>query len=111
MEAAEERLNEGLEREDQETNNKIQLALAKVWLAKAASSISEESNQALPELSVKALETLDEIMSTTQVPNKTIIELADIVQNHGELYEALESRNKFRVWAEDALEKVLKGKR
>ncbi|OBZ87987.1 Negative regulator of ofd1 [Choanephora cucurbitarum] len=108
LEAAEERLNEGLEREDQETNNKIQLALAKVWLAKAASSISEESNQALPELSIKALETLDEIMSTTQVPNKTIIELADIVQNHGELYEALESRNKFRVWAEDALEKVLK---
>ncbi|KAI8390263.1 nuclear pore complex subunit Nro1-domain-containing protein [Blakeslea trispora] len=108
LEAAEERLNEGLEREDQEMNSKIQLALAKVWLAKAASSVSEESNQSLPELSVKALQTLDEVMSTTQVPNKTIIELADIVQNHGDLYEALESRDKFRVWAETALEKVLK---
>ncbi|KAI8072144.1 nuclear pore complex subunit Nro1-domain-containing protein [Gilbertella persicaria] len=108
LEAAEERLNEGLALADTEMNNKIHLALAKIWLAKAASAVSEDSNQVLPELSVKALDTLDEVMSQSEVPSKTIIELADIVQNHGDLYESLESRDRFRLWAETALEKVLK---
>lgn len=106
LDAAEERLNEGLLLEKDETYNKIQLALAKIWLAKAASAVSEDGEQAIPELSLRALETLDQAMVDT--PSKTVIELADIVQNHGDLYESLKSRNKFRHWAEEALNKVLK---
>ncbi|GAA5811018.1 hypothetical protein MFLAVUS_004447 [Mucor flavus] len=109
LDAAEERLNQGLTTEDDVANNvhnKIQLALAKIWLAKAASAVSE-GEQAVPELSVRALETLDKAMTDVQVPSKTIIELADIVQNHGDLYESIESRDKFRNWAESALNSVL----
>jgi hypothetical protein len=109
LEASEERLNEGLALKDDALNNKIHLALAKIWLAKAASAVSE-GDQNIPELSKKALETLNKVIAESEVPIKTIIELADIVQNHGDLYESLESRNKFRMWAENALEKVLKGK-
>lgn len=109
LNAAEERLNEGLAlKDDDALVNKIYLALAKIWLAKAASAVSE-GDQNIPELSTKALETLDKVISESEVAAKTIIELADIVQNHGDLYESLESRNKFRFWAENALEKVLKG--
>lgn len=109
LDAAEERLNQGLSTEDDIANNvhnKIQLALAKIWLAQAASAVSE-GEQAVPELSVRALETLDKAMTDVQVPSKTIIELADIVQNHGDLYESIESRDKFRNWAESALNNVL----
>lgn len=109
LDAAEERLNESLALKDTELHNKIHLALAKIWLAKAASAVSE-GDQNIPELSLKALKTLDEALTSTEIPSKTVIELADIVQNHGDLYESLESRNKFRTWAENALEKVLKGK-
>ncbi|KAI9366596.1 nuclear pore complex subunit Nro1-domain-containing protein [Pilaira anomala] len=105
LDAAEERLNEGLLLEKDDTYNKIQLALAKIWLAKAASAVSEDGEQEIPELSLRALETLDQAMVDT--PSKTVIELADIVQNHGDLYESLKSRNKFRNWAEEALNKVL----
>lgn len=108
LDAAEERLNEALVLKDNELNNKIHLALAKIWLAKAASAVSE-GDQNIPELSTKALEILDTVISESEVPIKTIVELADIVQNHGDLYESLESRSKFRIWAENALEKVLKG--
>jgi len=109
LDAAEERLNESLALKDTELHNKIHLALAKIWLAKAASAVSE-GDQNIPELSLKALKTLDEALSSSEVPSKTVVELADIVQNHGDLYESLESRSKFRTWAENALEKVLKGK-
>lgn len=107
LDAAEERLNQGLEKKDDTVDDKIQLALAKIWLAKAASAVSEGDQNNIPELSTRALATLDKIIASSQVPAKTIIELADIVQNHGDLYEDLESRDKFRVWAEDALNKVL----
>ena len=107
LDAAEERLNEGLTTTQDDTHNKIHIALAKIWLAKAASAVSE-GDQTIPELSTRALETLDKAIAETQVPSKTIIELADIVQNHGDLYESLASRDKFRLWAESALEKVLK---
>ncbi|CAO3637336.1 unnamed protein product [Mucor hiemalis] len=106
LDAAEERLNEGLSTTKDDVHNKIHLALAKIWLAKAASAVSE-GDQAIPELSSRALETLDKVIAESQVPSKTIVELADIVQNHGDLYESLESRDKFRNWAESALEKVL----
>lgn len=109
LDAAEERLKEGLEQENkEEIHNKIQLALAKIWLAKAASAVSEGEDQSVPELSIRALDTLDKVIKESTVPSKVIIELADIVQNHGDLYESLESRDKFRAWAENALEKVLK---
>ncbi|KAI8636443.1 nuclear pore complex subunit Nro1-domain-containing protein [Parasitella parasitica] len=107
LDAAEERLNESLERKDANLHSKIHIALGKIWLAKAASAVSE-GDQNIPELSLKALATLDEALASSQVASKTIIELADIVQNHGDLYESLESRNKFISWAENALEKVLK---
>lgn len=106
LDAAEERLNEGLSTTKDDVHNKIHLALAKIWLAKAASAVSE-GDQEVPELSSRALETLDKVIAESQVPSKTIVELADIVQNHGDLYESLESRDKFRNWAESALEKVL----
>jgi hypothetical protein len=108
LDAAEERLKKGLEHWDkEEIHNKIHLALAKIWLAKAATAVSE-GDQTIPELSTRALDTLDKVIKESTVPSKTIIELADIVQNHGDLYESLESRDKFRTWAENALEKVLK---
>lgn len=107
LDAAEERLNDSLELKDEALNNKIHLALAKIWLAKAASAVSE-GEQSIPELASKALETLDKVIG--EAPVKSVIEIADIVQNHGDLYESLEARDKFRLWAESALEKVLKGK-
>ncbi len=107
LDAAEERLNEGLSETKGDVYHKIQLALAKIWLAKAASAVSE-GDQTIPELSTRALDTLDAVISDSKVPSKTIVELADIVQNHGDLYESLESRDKFRSWAENALENVLK---
>lgn len=108
LEAAEERLNESLALKDTDLSNKIHLALAKIWLAKAASAVSE-GDQTIPELSLMALKTLDDVL-VSEVPSKTVIELADIVQNHGDLYESLESRNKFISWAENALKKIIKGK-
>lgn len=106
LDAAEERLNEGLSTTKDDVHNKIHLALAKIWLAKAASAVSE-GDQEIPELSSRALETLDKVIADSQVPSKTIVELADIVQNHGDLYESLESRDKFTNWAENALKKVV----
>lgn len=108
LDAAEERLNDSLElNKDDDLHNKIHLALAKIWLAKAASAVSE-GEQNIPELATKALETLDKAI--VDAPVKSVVEIADIVQNHGDLYESLESRDKFRLWAEAALEKVLNGK-
>jgi tetratricopeptide (TPR) repeat protein len=107
LDAAEERLNEGLSETKGDVYHKIQLALAKIWLAKAASAVSE-GDQTIPELSTRALDTLDKVIDESEVSTNTIVELADIVQNHGDLYESLESRDKFRNWAENALENVLK---
>ncbi|CEP10931.1 hypothetical protein [Parasitella parasitica] len=107
LDAAEDRLNESLECKDADLESKIHIALAKIWLAKAAGTVSE-GDQKVPELSLKALTTLDEALGSARVDSGVIIELADIVQNHGDLYEKLESRDIFRSWAENALEKVLK---
>lgn len=107
LDAAEERLNEGASETKDAVYYKIQLALAKIWLAKAASAVSE-GDQTIPELSTRALDTLDKVIDESEVSTNTIVELADIVQNHGDLYESLESRDKFRNWAENALENVLK---
>ncbi|KAI9486798.1 MAG: nuclear pore complex subunit Nro1-domain-containing protein [Benjaminiella poitrasii] len=110
LEAAEERLADALEhnKEKNELTNKIHISLTKVWLAKAASAVSE-NEQSIPKLATKALETLDnEALVGANIPSKTIIELADIVQNHGDLYDDLQARDKFRIWAESALKKVLK---
>ncbi|KAI8967921.1 nuclear pore complex subunit Nro1-domain-containing protein [Mycotypha africana] len=108
LDAAEERLSEGLELKDsEEVIQKIYLSLAKVWLAKAASTVSQ-GQQEIPEMSVKALEALDKHLVVDAKNVKAVVELADIVQNHGDLYENPESRDKFRLWAENVLEKVLK---
>ncbi|KAI7888089.1 nuclear pore complex subunit Nro1-domain-containing protein [Mucor mucedo] len=109
LDAAQERLNTGLELNDATMEDKIRLALAKIWLAQAASAISQGDEQVdtIPALSTQALATLDSVIAKGDVPAKTMIELADIVQNHGDLYEDFTSREVFRVWAEDALNKVL----
>ncbi|KAI7902335.1 nuclear pore complex subunit Nro1-domain-containing protein [Cokeromyces recurvatus] len=105
LDAAEERLNDALEH-DTELGNKIHIGLVKVWLAKASNAVSEDE-QTIPKLATKALDKLND-ETLANVPSKSIIELADIVLNHGELYDDLAACDKFRTWAENALEKVLK---
>lgn len=111
LEAAQDRLNTGLALDDPTMSDKIQMALAKIWLAQAASAISqgdlEEDQVVIPELSTRALATLDTVIEKGKVPAKTMVELADIVQNHGDLYEAFDLRDVFRLWAEASLNKVL----
>ncbi|KAI8983131.1 nuclear pore complex subunit Nro1-domain-containing protein [Pilobolus umbonatus] len=108
LEAAEERLNDGLSlgNIDKDLLTKYNLALVKIWLAKAANDISE-SQQEVPELSIRALDTLNK-MKDDHIPTKTKIELADIVLSHGDLFNDLESRNKFINWSENTLADILK---
>lgn len=111
LDAAEERLTDSQSHLEEEKNTelepKVQLALIKVWFAKAASQVSDEEN--VPELATRALDAADKVLGN--LSSKATIELADIIQNHGALYSSLESRDRFIVWSEKALEKILKGKR
>ncbi|ORE13781.1 hypothetical protein BCV71DRAFT_147645, partial [Rhizopus microsporus] len=109
LDAAEERLNDSLEHLEKEDNaelvSKVNVALAKVWFAKASSQVADDS---VPELAIRALSTVDKTISESKLSSKVIIELADIAQNHGSLYTTLESRDKFITWAEKTLKQVLK---
>lgn len=110
LDAAEERLEDGLKQlkeDDKELYSKAHLALCKVWFAKAASQVSEDDT--VSDLAVRALDAADKIVD--ELPSKVVVELADIVQNHGALYSSLESRNKFITWAKKTLEKILKGRK
>ncbi|KAI8875508.1 hypothetical protein K501DRAFT_338665 [Backusella circina FSU 941] len=110
LDAAEERLNDALEHVkegDDELKNKLDVKLAMIWFAKAASTISE-GGETIPELATRALETLKKATSDSKASPTTIVELADIVQNHGDLYSNMESREKFTTWADNALVEVLK---
>ncbi|KAG1051545.1 hypothetical protein G6F43_006253 [Rhizopus delemar] len=107
LDAAEERLEDGLKQlkeDDKELYSKAHLALCKVWFAKAASQVSEDDT--VSDLAIRALDAADKIVD--ELPSKVVVELADIVQNHGALYSSLESRNKFITWAKKTLEKILK---
>ncbi|KAL0077837.1 nuclear pore complex subunit Nro1-domain-containing protein [Phycomyces blakesleeanus] len=114
LEAAEERLEDGLahyetlENKDDSTAmmNCIKVSLAKVWLSKAASEVDQGSD-VIPELAKRALETLEEVVPLASLSNATKVELASIVQNHGDLYTEWDSRTKFTNWAEKLLEEVL----
>ncbi|CAO3692402.1 unnamed protein product [Rhizopus stolonifer] len=100
LDMAEERLLQS--QGDVELKAKVDLVLAKVWFAKASNQVEQD----VPELAVKALAVADE--SVENLPSKDVIDLADIVQNHGALYTELEHRNKFLEWAEKHLEKITK---
>ncbi|KAG1183700.1 hypothetical protein G6F36_008251 [Rhizopus arrhizus] len=108
LDAAEERLTDSQSHLEEEKNTelepKVQLALIKVWFAKAASQVSDEEN--VPELATRALDAADKVLGN--LSSKATIELADIIQNHGALYSSLKSRDRFIVWSEKALEKILK---
>ncbi|KAI9499152.1 nuclear pore complex subunit Nro1-domain-containing protein [Zychaea mexicana] len=116
LEAAEERLQDGLDHFEEltekdehiETAEKIRIALAKVWIAKAAGSINDVKDD-IPELATRALDALDKALGgSANLSTAATIELASIVQNHGDLYGSLESQSKFRDWAEKLLQRVLK---
>ncbi|KAI8379643.1 nuclear pore complex subunit Nro1-domain-containing protein [Radiomyces spectabilis] len=117
LEAAEERLEKGLEnyealdeeakKQNAAAMNKIKVALAKIWIAKAASSVSEDLAE-IPDLAVRALSTLDEALPACDYPANVKVDLAAIVQNHGDLYSGLSARDKFRLWSESLLETVVK---
>lgn len=66
-----------------------------------------DGDAAIPELSTKALDKLEKALEQPDISVKSLVELADIVQSHGDLYNSLESREKFRQWSEKALQKVL----
>lgn len=102
LDMAEERLLQS--QGDVELKAKVDLVLAKIWFAKASNQVEQD----IPELAVKALAVADE--SVENLPSKDVIDLADIVQNHGALYTELEHRNKFLEWAEKHLKKITKGK-
>lgn len=65
----------------------------------------------MPELASRALETLSTVLDSPdhKLSNASLVEIASIVQSHGELYSDLESQNKFRNWAQELLERVVKG--
>ncbi|KAI8140396.1 nuclear pore complex subunit Nro1-domain-containing protein [Fennellomyces sp. T-0311] len=117
LEAAEERLQDGLESFEElsdkeahtESAEKLRVALAKVWIAKAAGSVNDESDD-IPELATRALDALDKALSGSVklLSTPSTIELASIVQNHGDLYGSLENQSKFRDWAEKLLQRLLK---
>lgn len=73
-----------------------------------AASIITEGGETIPELATRALETLEKATSDNKTASTTMIELADIVQKHGDLYTELASREKFTAWADKALVDVLK---
>ncbi|KAI9014474.1 negative regulator of Ofd1/Enhancer of translation termination 1 [Phycomyces nitens] len=114
LEAAEERLEDGLSHyetlENKEESagmmNRIKVSLAKVWLSKAASEVDQGSD-VIPDLAKRALDTLEEVVPLAALTNATKVELASIVQNHGDLYTEWDSRTKFTNWAEKLLEEVL----
>ncbi|KAI9311360.1 hypothetical protein BX666DRAFT_1868044 [Dichotomocladium elegans] len=119
LDAAEERLQDGLDRFEAlsdksghaETANKLRVALAKVWLSKAASDVSDASAD-VPELAIKALDTLDQVVATEDVVKSiggnVLVEIASIVQGHGDLYANHQSQSKFRDWAEKLLLQIVK---
>ncbi|KAG2220132.1 hypothetical protein INT45_006160 [Circinella minor] len=125
LEAAEERLQDGLDRfeeltekeNDLDSAEKIRIAMAKVWIAKSqfnndddnkASGAVNNAEDNIPELATRALDTLDKALNgTVELKPTALIEIASIVQNHGDLYSNLESQNKFRDWAEKLLKRVL----
>ncbi|KAI9278754.1 nuclear pore complex subunit Nro1-domain-containing protein [Phascolomyces articulosus] len=117
LEAAEERLQDGLDRFEEltekdeqsvDTADKTRIAMAKVWIAKASGAVND-ANDDIPELATRALDTLDKALNgSVKLTTTSMVELASIVQNHGDLYGSLESQNKFRDWAEKLLQRVLK---
>ncbi|ORZ24631.1 nuclear pore complex subunit Nro1-domain-containing protein [Absidia repens] len=114
LEAAEERLQDGFDHlkaggdptADQEVVNKMNISLGKIWLAKAAMSVDADSKD-IPELALKALDTLDKTFTDSKVEPTLLLDVASIVQNHGDLYLILESRSKFTQWAEEIFKRVL----
>ncbi|KAI7881185.1 hypothetical protein K492DRAFT_207026 [Lichtheimia hyalospora FSU 10163] len=119
LDAAEERLDDGLDRfnelqqddknEHMAYAHKIRVALAKIWIAKAASQV-QESTSSVPDIAVKALETLDQVLAEkdNELDTNDLVEIGAIVQSHGELYGELDKQTKFRDWAEKVLLRVVK---
>lgn len=70
----------------------------------------DDDAQEIAELSLKALETLDKACGQQTVTVTTLLDIGNIVQNHGDLYSKLEHRNKFTQWAEGIFKRILKGK-
>ncbi|KAI8338727.1 nuclear pore complex subunit Nro1-domain-containing protein [Chlamydoabsidia padenii] len=113
LEAAEERIQDGFDHykeknsPDQDILNKMDLTLGKIWLAKAALSVDADSND-IPELALKALDTLDRACGLSSVTTSALLDIGAIVRNHGDLYSSLEHRNKFTQWADGIFERILK---
>ncbi|KAI8083064.1 nuclear pore complex subunit Nro1-domain-containing protein [Halteromyces radiatus] len=113
LEAAEERLQDGFDHlkkidqvTDDEVVNKMNITLAKIWLAKAAMLVDDDSTT-IPDLAVRALETLDKTCEKSKVSTANLVEIGSIVQNHGDLYSVLEPRTKFTQWAEILFKRIL----
>ncbi|KAI9282167.1 nuclear pore complex subunit Nro1-domain-containing protein [Sporodiniella umbellata] len=99
MEAAEERLQEGLELKDETLQKKIQLALCKVWFSQAAALTAENDT-----IAIRSLEALKEL----DLDTKERLQWSDIVQQQGASFYDLATRNKFLAWSEKTLEPILK---
>ncbi|CAO3608350.1 unnamed protein product [Cunninghamella blakesleeana] len=117
LEAAEERLENGLDHfgeitdakekeKHEEVIYKIKSVLGKIWLAKASSSITESTNE-IPELATKALDTLDKVISYPTISNDILISVANYTEKHGELYIDFSLRNKFTNLAEAIYKQIL----
>jgi hypothetical protein len=63
----------------------------------------------IPELALKALDILDKTFIEATVESTPLLDVASIVQNHGDLYLTLESRSKFTQWAEEIFKRILQG--
>ncbi|CAO3616979.1 unnamed protein product [Cunninghamella echinulata] len=117
LEAAEERLQDGLDHYNQlsdekekekheEVIYKIKSVLGKIGLIKASSSITESTDE-IPEKATNALDILDKVASYSTISNTILIDIANAAEKHGELYIDFNSRCKFTNWAETIFKRVL----
>ncbi|CAO3577033.1 unnamed protein product [Absidia cylindrospora] len=123
LEAAEERIQDGFDhystenkhgngddsdvKAEQEVVNKMNISMGKIWLTKAMMLVDADT-QEIPDVALKALDTVDKACKDSTIPTSSLLDLASIVQTHGDLYTILEQRNKFTQWAEDTFQRIVK---
>ncbi|KAF7729760.1 Ihnibitor of Brome mosaic virus [Apophysomyces ossiformis] len=113
LEAAEERLQDGLDHAKENENeehlqdiNRIKVTLGKIQIVKAASKVDFDE---VTDDVQNAFNMIDQSLEASQLSNAQKVELAAVINNHGSLYTKLDARERFREWADNLLCDVLKG--
>ncbi|ORZ25484.1 nuclear pore complex subunit Nro1-domain-containing protein [Absidia repens] len=110
LEAAEERIQDGFDHYSQEKKqvvSKMNITMGKIWLTKAMILVDVDTKE-IPDMAMKALDTIDKACRDSTIPTMSLLDLASIAQTHGDLYSILELRNKFTQWSEDIFQRIVK---